>query len=110
MTVSVGWQDEALTALSVTVFKVTPTLTYRLAGRGALSASLTRIEVEASGGSLADHPNLAEGRRAGQSVEWRLAGDYRFNRFITGSVSYRGEARPGVDSLHTMDFRVNAFF
>ena len=110
MTASVGWQDEALTALSVTVFKVTPTLTYRLAGRGALSASLTRIEVEASGGSLADHPNLAEGRRVGQSVEWRLAGDYRFNRFITGSVSYRGEARPGVDSLHTMDFRVNAFF
>ena len=110
LTTSVGWQDEELAGVGVTVLKVTPTVTYRLAGRGALSASLTRIDVEASGGSLADHPYLAEGRRAGESVEWRLAGDYRFNQFLTGSLSYRGEARPGGDPLHTLDFRVNAFF
>jgi hypothetical protein len=110
LTVSVGRQDEALTEVGVTVLKVTPTATYRLAGRGALSASLTRIEIAVSGGSLAAHPYLAEGRQAGQSVEWRLSGDYRFNQFLTGSLSYYGAARPGGDPLHTMDFRVNAFF
>ncbi|MFH1690429.1 MAG: hypothetical protein ABIE42_09360 [Candidatus Eisenbacteria bacterium] len=110
LTASVGRQDAALSGVGVTVFKVTPTLTFRLAGRGALSASVTRIEVEASGGTLDGRPYLAEGRRAGQSAEWRLAGDYRFNQFLTGSLSYFGEARPGGDPLHTLDFRVNAFF
>ncbi|MCK4410072.1 MAG: hypothetical protein KAW67_08300, partial [Candidatus Eisenbacteria sp.] len=110
LTVSVGRQDEAITGVGVVVLKVTPTVTHRLAGRGVLSASLTRIEIEASGGSLADHPYLAEGRRAGQSVEWRMSGDYRFNQFLTGSLSYYGAASPGGDPLHTLDFRVNAFF
>ena len=110
LTASVGRQDEALAGVGATVIKVTPSVTYRLAGRGALSASLTGIDVAASGGSLAAHPYLAEGRRTGQSTDWRLAGDYRFNRFITGSLSYHGEARPGGDALHTLDFRVNAFF
>ena len=110
MTISVGRQNEALAGVGVTVLKITPNVTYRLAGRGALSASLTGINVEASGGSLAAHPYLAEGRRTGRCTDWRLAGDYRFNRFITGSLSYHGEARPGGDPLHTLDFRVNAFF
>jgi len=110
MTISVGRQDEALAGVGVTVLKITPNVTYRLAGQGALSASLTRIEIEASGGSLADHPYLAEGRRAGQSVEWRLTSDYRFNQYLTGSLSYYGTASPGGDPLHTLDLRVNAFF
>ena len=110
MTISVGRQDEALAGVGVTVLKITPNVTYRLAGRGALSASLTRIEIEESGGSLANHPYLAEGRRAGQSVEWRMSGDYRFNQFLTGSLSYYGTARPDGDPLHTLDLRVNAFF
>ena len=37
-------------------------------------------------------------------------GDYRFNQFLTGSVSYSGEARSDSDPLHTLDLRVNAFF
>jgi len=110
LTASVGQQDEALADLGVIVIKVTPSATYRLAGRGTLSASLTGIDVAASGGSLAAHPYLAEGHRTGQSANWRLTGDYRFNRFITGSLSYHGEARPGGDPVHTMDLRVNAFF
>ncbi len=110
LTASVGQEDEALSGLGVTVLKVTPTLTFRLAGRGALSASVTRIEVEPSGGTLDGRPYLAEGRRAGQSVEWRMTGDYRFNQFLTGSLAYFGEARPGGDPLHTLDFRVNAYF
>ncbi|MFH1865391.1 MAG: hypothetical protein ABIK85_05855, partial [Candidatus Eisenbacteria bacterium] len=110
LTASVGQQDEALSGVGVTVYKVTPTVTFRLAGRGALSASVTRIEVEPSGGTLDGRPYLAEGRRPGLSVEWRMTGDYRFNQFLTGSLSYFGEARPGGDPLHTLDFRVNAFF
>jgi hypothetical protein len=110
LTASVGRQDEALADLGVIVVKVTPSATYRLAGRGTLSASLTGIDIAASGGSLAAHPYLAEGRRIGQSSDWRFVADYRFNRFITSSLSYHGEARPGGDPLHTMDLRVNAFF
>ena len=107
---SVGKQDETLSGVRVTIVKVTPTVTYRLAGRGALSASLTRTDVAASGGALPERPYLAEGRREGTSTEWRVTGDYRFNRFITGSLSYAGEANPGSEPVHTLDLRVSAFF
>jgi hypothetical protein len=110
LTASAGRQDEALSGVTATVYKVTPTLTLRLAGRGALVGSVTRVEVEASGGSLEGRTYLAEGRVAGASAEWRLTGDYRFNSFLTGTLSYFGEARPGSEPLHTMDLRVNAFF
>jgi hypothetical protein len=110
LTASAGQQDERRTGVTATVYKVTPAMTFRLAGRGALSCSVTRIEVEASGGALTGKHYLAEGRREGASAEWRLSGDYRFNQFLTGSLSYFGEAREGSDPLHTMDFRVNAFF
>ena len=110
LTASVGRQDEARSGVGATVYKVTPTLTFRLAGRGAVSASVSRIEVEPSGGTLDGRPYLAEGRRAGRSAEWRVSGDYRFNQFLTGSLAYFGEARSGSEPLHTLDFRVNAFF
>jgi hypothetical protein len=110
LTASVGRQDEALSGVAALVYKVTPALTYRLAGRGAVTASVTRVEVEESGGSLEGRTYMAEGRLAGGSSEWRLTGDYRFNQFLTGSLSYFGEARSGSDTVHTMDARVNAFF
>jgi hypothetical protein len=110
LTASAGRQDERRTGVKATVYKVTPAVTLRLAGRGALSCSVTRIEVDASGGALEGKHYLAEGRREGASAEWRLSGDYRFNQFLTGSLAYFGEAREGGDPLHTMDFRVNAFF
>lgn len=110
LTASVASQDDAVSGVDVLVSKLTPAMTYRLAGRGAVTASVTRIEVTPSGGSLASATYLAEGRREGRSVEWRLNGDYRFNQFLTGSLSYYGEAREGSDPLHTMDLRVNAFF
>jgi hypothetical protein len=110
LTASAGMQDERRSGVTATVYKITPALTLRLAGRGALSCSVTRIEVEASGGALEGKHYLAEGRREGAGAEWRLTGDYRFNQFLTGSLSYFGEATEGSDPLHTMDFRVNAFF
>jgi hypothetical protein len=110
LTASVAGQNDAVSGIDVVVTKVTPGLTYRLAGKGAFTASVTRVEVMSSGGALAGVPQLAEGRREGLSAEWRLNGDYRFNQYLTGSLSYSGEARAGADPLHTLDLRVNAFF
>lgn len=107
---SAAWQDERIEDIDVTVIKITPSVTYRIAGRGALTASVTRTEVESSAGSLGSRPYLAQGLSAGASSSWRLGGDYRFNRYLTGSLSYVGEVDDDSDVRHTMDLRVNAFF
>jgi len=104
----VASQNEALSGIEVTEYRLTPAITYRFRGRGAASASFTRSEVESSTGALPYY--LAGGGRPGSSSEWRLTGDYRFNRYLTGSLSYDGERRPGSDTRHTVDLRVNAFF
>jgi hypothetical protein len=44
------------------------------------------------------------------TTDWRLTGDYRFNRLLTGSLSYVGERRPGSAARHTVDLRVSAYF
>ncbi len=103
-----GLESDAVSDVDVGVWQITPTLIYRLKGRGAVTASLTRSGVEVSGGALPSY--MADGRLAGASAEWRLSGDYRFNRFLTGSVNYSGERRPDVDVRHTVDMRLNAFF
>ncbi len=103
-----GTEDDAVTGVAADVWKLTPAVTYRLKGRGSISASLTRSSVAASGGELPRY--MAEGRVEGGAADWRLSADYRFNRFVTGNLNYTGERRPGSDDRHTVDLRVNAFF
>ncbi len=92
----------------MTLVRLTPSVTYRIAGRGAVTASFTRTDVDASEAVLPLH--LGDGRQPGVSGDWRLSGDYRFNRYLTGSLSYVGERRPASETRHTVDVRVSAFF
>lgn len=108
LTGSVGRQDERAADVDVTIVRVTPSATYRLKGRGALSFSVTRVEVESALDALPSH--LGQGSPPGVTSEWRLSGDYRLNRYLTSSVSYTGEARPDAAARHTLDMRVNAYF
>lgn len=104
----VATQDEALSGIEVTEYRLTPTVTYRFRGRGAVSGSFTRTEIESSTDALPYY--LAGGRRPGSGSEWRVTGDYRFNRYLTGTLSYDGERRPESEARHTVDLRINAFF
>jgi hypothetical protein len=108
LTGSVGRQDERRSDAGVTIVRVTPSATYRLKGRGALSLSVTRAEVGSSIDVLPSY--LGQGNSPGTTSEWRLLGDYRLNRYLTSSVSYTGEARPDAVTRHTLDMRVNAYF
>ena len=85
--------------VDVTIVRVSPSATYRLQGRGALSLSVTR-----SGGrerARVASLHLGQGSLSGVTSEWRLSGDYSLNRYLTGSVSYTGEARPdAADAPH----------
>ena len=103
-----GIEDDAVSGVRADVWKLTPSATWRLKGRGSVSASVTRLTVESTGGTPPRY--LAEGRVEGDAADWRLSADYRFNRYITGNLSYTGERRPGSDDRHTVDMRVNAFF
>jgi len=105
---SLARQDERLLDVAVTSVGVTPSATYRLAGRGAISLSVTRTEVSTGLDALPTY--LAQGRSPGVTSEWRLSGDYRLNDYLTGSIAYTGEARPRADARHTLDMRVNAYF
>ena len=108
LTGSVTRQDERLDGVEVTVASVTPGASYRLAERGAVTLSFTRAEVVTDAETLPTH--LAGGRQPGVTSEWRMSGDYRVNRYLTGSLSLTGESRPGSDVRHTLDVRVNAYF
>jgi len=108
LTAVVGSEEDALSGIGVTEIRTTPSLTYRFRGRGAASVSFTRTDVESSAESLPYY--LAEGKPPGTTSRWTVTGDYRFNRYLTGSLSYDGERSPVRDTVHTVDFRVNAFF
>jgi hypothetical protein len=108
LTGSVARQDERRADVGVTVVRVTPAATYRLKGRGALSLSVTRAEVDSTLDALPSY--LGQGSPPGVTSEWRLSGDYKLNRYLTSSVSYTGEARPDSATRHTLDMRVNAYF
>ena len=53
---------------------------------------------------------MADGRQPGVTLEWRVTGDYRFNRWLTGSLSYFGERHARSEPRHSVDLKVNAFF
>jgi len=101
-------EDERLEDVHATAFELTPTLTYRVRGKGSIIASMSRTSIEGSSDTLPLH--VLEGRSPGVTTEWRLTGDYRLNRYITGSISYSGRRAPGSAALHTVDVRMNAFF
>lgn len=101
-------EEEALEGIELTALEVTPSVTYRIRGKGTATASLTRIEIDTAAEALPLY--LAGGRRPGVTSEWRISGDLRLNRYLTGSLTYTGERRFGNDTRHTIDVRVNAFF
>lgn len=108
LTASIGGTDERLEDISLLETTVTPALTYRLRGSGAVTLSVSRIDLEANVDNLPVY--LAGGRRPGVTSEWRLSGDYRLNRFLTASITYVGERRPDSEARHTVDARMNAYF
>jgi len=108
LTGSTTGQREHLEEVDVTVLLLTPSATYRFRGKGAITASITWSDVGTDAETLPYY--LADGRPPGLTTEWRVSGDYRLNRFLTGSVSYTGEARPEASARHTLDMRVNAYF
>jgi hypothetical protein len=108
ISVSVRREEEALAEVELTELAVTPSITYRFRGRGTATASLSRIEIDTKKESLPVY--LAGGRRPGITSEWRVSGDLRFNRYLTGSLTYTGERALGSETRHTVDVRVNAFF
>jgi len=108
LTASVGRQNEAIDDIDVTLTRITPSITYRLKSRGTLTANLTRTDVNSSTSVIPLY--LADGKQPGVTTEWRLIGDYRFNRWLTGSLTYGGELRPRSMTQHSVDLKVNAFF
>jgi hypothetical protein len=101
-------EDETMASVDATSVELTPSATYRFRGVGTASASVTRTDVLTSAGALPAY--LAEGRAPGVTLVWRFFGEYRFNRYLTGSANYTAEERPGTDPRQTFDLRMNAFF
>jgi len=108
LTIVAEHANERKDGIAVDELIVTPSLKYRLRGRGTVTVSVSRSDLSSEADALPVY--LAEGRRAGVTTEWRISGDYRLNRYLTGSVSYVGERRPESETSHTLDARVNAFF
>lgn len=108
VTASCTLEDDTLNSVDVTTTELTPSATLRFRGRGALTGSYSWIDVDGGGSDVPTY--MAEGRRGGATSEWRLSGDYRVNTYLTTSLSYYGELRPGAEARHTLDLRVNAFF
>jgi hypothetical protein len=108
LTGRVAFEDEAVEGIDATRVEVAPSFTYRFRGVGTASASVTRTLVQTSADELPTY--LAEGRAPGVTLEWRIMGEYRFNRYLTGSVNYTAAERPTSDPRQTLDVRVNAFF
>ncbi len=108
VTGTVTGTDERLEEISLLETTITPGLTYRLRGKGTVTASFSRVDLRSDAESLPVY--LAGGRRPGLASLWRLSADYRLNRFLTASLSYLGERRPDSDTRHTVDARVNAYF
>jgi len=108
MTGTVVAEADAVSGADALRWTIGPMATYRFAGRGTAMAAVTRSELSTDAEALPTA--ISAGRSPGAAVEWRLSGDYRFNRYLTGSVSYVGRRRSDEDDQHTLDVRVNAFF
>ncbi|MBD3367299.1 MAG: hypothetical protein GF405_03855 [Candidatus Eisenbacteria bacterium] len=108
LTALVGGQDEEVEGVSLRRYEITPGLTWRFRGRGALIASVTRAEVETDADDLPLY--LGAGRGPGGTTLWRLSGDYRVNSYLTATLSYTGERREGREAVQTADLRVSAYF
>jgi hypothetical protein len=104
----VATDDEKRAGVAVTRYEVTPGLTLRFPGRGALAGSVTRAEVRTDEDELPLY--LGGGRQPGATTLWRLSGDYRVNSYLTATLSYTGEQREGREAVQTVDLRVSAYF
>jgi len=53
---------------------------------------------------------LTEGRGKGNSVLWRIGGNYVLNTYLRCSLSYDGRAAAGAPVLHTLQLQLSALF
>jgi len=104
-----GREREAVRGLRLTRISVDPQVHRALPGRGRVRASAGWTRVAASA-PLPLFLGLAGGYREGQSLQWRVAVDYRLARHLTAQMAVDGRKRPEYPVRHSGHMEMRASF
>lgn len=95
----------------VNAFSVKPRTTYSFRGKGRLSGEVEWVEVTATPRDRILPFELANGNRAGRTLRWNFALEYRVSTNINLSASYLGRNEPDRPrTLHLGKVEMRAFF
>jgi len=103
-------RDQKTDGTSVEFLSLTPEILVSLLSRGRLSARFGWTHLRSRPEEKSLSYLLTEGKRRGENYEWRCFFDYKLNRHLTTSVTYRGESVPKRKADHTARMELKAFF
>ncbi|UCB52672.1 MAG: hypothetical protein JSV10_00845, partial [Candidatus Zixiibacteriota bacterium] len=103
-------RDEKTGGTRVEFFSLTPEVLLSLLSKGRLSARFGWTHLRSAPEERSLSYLLSEGKRKGENYQWRCIFDYKLNRHLTTSVTYRGESIPEKEARHTAHMELKAFF
>ena len=103
-------RDQETDGTSVEFFSLTPEILLSLLSKGRLSARFGWTHLRSRPEQRSLSYLLSEGKRRGENYQWRCFFDYKLNRHLTTSVTYRGESVPKRKTEHTARMELKAFF
>jgi hypothetical protein len=89
---------------------LSPRLSWSLSPYGRLSAQFKWTHLSSSPKERSLSYQVSEGRKKGENYDWGFHFDYKLNRYVTSSLEYSGEQKPGSMTKHKGKMEVKADF
>lgn len=102
--------EEKIQKLKAHFFSLSPELLWSLFSYGRLEAQFKWTHLSSSPEEKSLPYQVSEGKRKGENYEWRFLFDYKWNQYLTSSITYSGEKEPEIRTKHTGKMEVKAYF
>ncbi len=103
-------EKEELSELKVSLFELSPKVTYSLLGKGKLRSEFSWYRVGISPQDQVLPWEMAEGKREGDNFTWSLGFDFKLNQTLSASFAYSGLKEPIRGTRHNGKFEIKAYF
>ena len=103
-------EDEGESGFKVSLFELTPKVSFSLIGQGRLHSEVSWIRVNLSPADRVLPWEMAEGRKPGDNFAWALIFDYKLSQALSATLNYSGLKEPIRGTRHNGKFEVKAYF
>ena len=93
-------EKEIESSTEAIIYEFSPRLSYALLNRGKIRSEFSWFKVTTHPQGTILPWEMAEGKKAGDSFDWKFGFEFMFNHALSANLDYSGLTEPGRETRH----------